>query len=206
VTGTAAAASGTGPEDPRVRVAATLKRLERTDVGILVVARPDAGRERAVQVARDAAMAAGRGPLLDEATKAARELVMASFARRGFSGTWAVADWSISTARAGDRVAVVAAFEEAVTAAVAEDLVDEETAGILRATSEELAMMTGAPEPGSLSQLARSPIAAVFLVTYIVGLSAIGVVLGSPIGVAVLVVGLGAAAIALSLRRSRGAN
>jgi hypothetical protein len=193
------------PDDPATRVAATLKRLERIDVGIVVVARPDAGRERAVARARDAAIAAGRGPLLDEAMGAARELVITAFARRGFSGTWAVLDWSISTARSGDRVAVGAAFEEAVVAAVVEDLVDEETTGTLRATSEEIALMTGLPEPGSLSQLARGrgPLGAILIATYIVGLSGIGIAIGSPGGVGLIVAGILLAAVVILVRRSR---
>lgn len=191
------------PDEPRTRVAAALKRLERVDVGIIVVAQPDVGRQRAIERARDAAIAAGRGPLLDEAASAARDLVMKSFARRGFSGTWAVLDWSISTARAGDRVAVVAAFEEAVTAAVVEDIVDEETAGTLRATSEEMAMMTGVLEPGSLPQLARGrgPLGAILIATYIVGLSGIGIAIGSPGGFGLVAVGIGLAAVVILVRR-----
>lgn len=182
-----------GDREAASRVAATLQRLERIDVAVVVVARPDAGRQRATDRARDAAIAAGRGTLLDEATTAARDLAMGAFARRGFSGTWAVADWSISTARAGDRVAVAAAFEEAVTAAVAEDVVDDETAGILRATSEELAMMTGVPEPGALSTLGASRAATTPGVIVLLGAAALfGLYVGSVTG---LVVGLAVGAL-----------
>jgi hypothetical protein len=137
----------------RERVAATLARLEHVDVEVVVVARPDAERRAAIARARDAARGAGRGPLLDEATAAARDLAIRAFSRRGFSGTWAAADWSISTSGPRDRAAVAAAFDEAVTAAVVEDLVDEETLTVLRATSDQLAAMTGVPQPGALSNV-----------------------------------------------------
>jgi hypothetical protein len=179
-----------------------LKRLERIDVAVVVVARPDAGRQRATERARDAAIAAGRGELLNEATTAARDLAIRAFARRGFTGTWAVTDWSISTSGAQDRVAVAAAFDEAATAAVTEDLLDEETVGTLRATSEELAMMTGAPEPGSLSALGSprstsAPAAVVLLI----GAALVGLAVGSVTG---LLVGFAIGALLLGLfARSR---
>ncbi|HEV8490584.1 MAG TPA: hypothetical protein VGQ58_12440 [Candidatus Limnocylindrales bacterium] len=181
------------PDEARTRVAATLKRLERIDVAIVVVARPDAGRQLAIERARDAAITAGRGVLLNEATRAARDLAMGAFARRGFSGTWAAADWSISAAGAPDRVAVAAAFDEAATAAVAEDLLDEETSGTLRATSEELAMMTGVPEPGALSTLGASRAATTPAVFVLLGAAALfGLYVGSVTG---LVVGLAVGAL-----------
>jgi hypothetical protein len=191
------------PDEPRARVAATLMRLERIDVAVVVVARPDAGRQRATERARDAAIAAGRGKLLEEARMAARDLAMRAFARRGFSGTWAVADWSISPAGAQDRVAVAAAFEEAATAAVAEDLLDEETAGTLRATSEELAMMTGVPEPGALSTLgASSATSTPAVIVLFVAAALFGLALGSVPG---LIVGLvvGALLVGRFARRRR---
>ncbi len=76
---------------------------------------------------------------------------MRSFARAGFSGTWAFTDMAMSVARAGDRVAAAAALEEAVTAAVVEDLVDAETLDVLRSTSDELGDLKGVPPPGSIA-------------------------------------------------------
>ena len=53
--------------------------------------------------------------------------MLKGFASAGFSGTWAMTEMSMSVASAADRVAAVHAFEEATVAAVAEDLVDEDT-------------------------------------------------------------------------------
>jgi hypothetical protein len=63
-----------------------------------------------------------------------------------------------SVASAADRVAAAAAFEEAATAAVVEDLVDDETLETLRETTDELTRSSTLPTPGSLSSLA-SPLA-----------------------------------------------
>lgn len=138
----------------RARVEALLERLARVELQVVVVAPPDATRLAARDRARDAAIVAGRGALLGEATWAAREVALRAFSRAGFSGTWAATDMAVSVATAGDRVAAAAAFEEAALAAVVEDLVDDETLVVLRSTSNELAEMTGMPSPGSLSALA----------------------------------------------------
>jgi len=137
----------------RERVAAVLERLERVQLGVIVVPPPDPVRLAARDRARDAAIVAGRASLLDEATEAARATAMRMFARAGFSGTWAATEMSASVARAGDRVAAAAAFEEATTAAVAEDLVDDETLDALRETADELSRSSAMPAPGSLATL-----------------------------------------------------
>jgi hypothetical protein len=144
----------------RARVDDLLERMSRVDLQVVVVAPPDAERVAARDRARAAAVAAGRAILFDEAAAAARETTLRAFARGGFSGTWAANDWSISVANANDRAAAAAAFEEAAMAAVVEDLVDEETLEVLRATVDELGRATGLPSPGSLSSLtARAGIA-----------------------------------------------
>jgi hypothetical protein len=137
----------------RERVGAVLDRLERVQLGVIVVAPPDRTTLDARHRARDAAFAAGRSGLLDEATEAARALALRSFARSGFSGTWAATEMSASVASAKDRLAAAAAFEGTVTAAVVEDLVDAETLEVLNATSDELASLSAVPSPGSLSSL-----------------------------------------------------
>ena len=125
---------GTGPGRGRgtSRVAALFEDAARVNLGVVVVAPPDATRESARDAATTAATVAGRGALLREATAAAREIVLKAFANAGFSGTWAVTEMSMSVATAADRVAAVAAFEEATVAAVAEDLVDADTLDVLR--------------------------------------------------------------------------
>ena len=123
----------------RERVRAVLEGVARINLGVVVVAPPDVTRMAARDVARSAASVAGRGPLLREALAAAREVVLNTFARSGFSGTWAATEMSMSVAGPTDRMAAAAAFEEAAMAAVVEDLdVDEETLDVLRSTSLEL--------------------------------------------------------------------
>ncbi len=141
----------------RERVRAVLEGVTRINLGVVVVAPPDATRMAARDVARTAASVAGRGPLLREAQAAAREVVLDTFARSGFSGTWAATEMSMSVAGPTDRMAAAAAFEEAAMAAVVEDLdVDEETLDVLRSTSLELTGLGGLPMPGSLSSIASS--------------------------------------------------
>jgi hypothetical protein len=140
-----------GTEAARVRVAALLERSNRIQLQVVVVAPPDAERRTARDSARIAAIAAGRGVLLDEAVAAARDQVMRTFARSSFSGTWAFTDMAMSVTRAEDRVAAASAFEEAAIAEVVEDLVDAQTLDVLRSTTDELGVMAGVPSPGSIA-------------------------------------------------------
>jgi hypothetical protein len=156
------------PGDPglaaaRARLGTELERLTRLDLQVAVVAAPDDRRLAARDRARVAAVAAGRGTLLDDATAAAQEVTRRAFAQGGFSGTWAATDMAVSVATAGDRTAAAAAFEEAAMAAVVEDLVDDETLDVLRSTSDELGDLTGLPQPGSIASF-TSPVAATLLI------------------------------------------
>ena len=141
----------------RERVAVLFERLAHVELGVVVVSAPNAVRRTALERARDAAIAAGRGGLLDEATEAARTTAFRMFSSAAFSGTWATTEMAASVASAADRVAAANAFEEAATAAVVEDLVDDETLETLRATTDELTRSGALPAPGSLSSLA-SPV------------------------------------------------
>jgi hypothetical protein len=142
-----------GEAAARERVGETLARFERVQLGVLVVAPPDATRREARARARDAAITAGRSELLAEAVQAARTTTARMFAGAGFSGTWAATEISASVATASDRAAAADAFEEAVTAAIVADLVDDDTREILEATSEELTRGGALPTPGSLASL-----------------------------------------------------
>ena len=139
--------------DPRDRVAVALDGLARINLQVVVLAPPDSTRMAARERARVAADHAGRSELFDDAVGAARDAAMRAFSRGGFSGTWAATDWSISVATAADRVAAAAAFEEAAMAAVVEDLVDDDTVEVLRASVGELGLASAMPSPGSLSAL-----------------------------------------------------
>lgn len=183
------------------RVATLLEQITKVELGIVVVAPPDAERMAARDRARAAAIAAGRGPLLEDAMRAARDVTMRSFARAGFSGTWAVTEMAASVTRSGDRVAAAAAFEEAAAAAAVEDLVDPETLETLRATSDVLGRATGLATPGSLTGFAE-PVAnaahgsfqvllAVFFVAVCVAVAAV-----VDLGFGLLVLAIGGVAIA----------
>ncbi len=143
-----------GVDEARARVAALLDSLARIDLQVVVVAMPDQIRKTARDQATEAAIIAGRGPLLYESTAEIRDVVIRLFARSGFTGTWAVTEMSVSVARARDRVAAAAAFEEAAMAAVVEDLVDAKTLEVLRATAGEIVGLKGIPSPGSLASFA----------------------------------------------------
>jgi hypothetical protein len=187
----------------RARVAALLDRLTRVNLNVVVVAPPDAERIAARDRARDAAIAAGRRELLAEATAAARDVAQRAFAQSGFSGTWAVSDWNISVASAQDRYAAAEAFEEAATAAVAEDLIDADTVDVLRGSLDHLSAMDRLPAAGSLSALTSSAVGRRGPVGVVVGLlvvAVIGLLWAGP-ALAVIVAVAGVALIAALDRR-----
>jgi hypothetical protein len=193
----------------RARVAALLDMLPMIDLQVVVVAMPDETRQAARDVAVNAAVAAGRGGLLDESTAAIREAVLEIFSRSGFSGTWALTDMAVSVTRAEDRVAAAAAFEEAAMAAVVEDIVDEETPDILRSTTAGLFELTGMPAPGSLSSFAspkigsaRGPIEVAVLIAYAIICVVIAALFSLGLGLLVLGAGLAVAAGLTRQRRS----
>ena len=199
-----------GVGSARARVVALLDALPRIDLQVVVVAKPDGTREAARDRATEAAILNGRGDLLYEATAAVRETVMRMFANAGFSGTWAVTDMAVSVTRADDRVAAAAAFEEAVIAAVVEDLVDAKTIDILRSTTGHLMQMTGVPTPGSLTSFAtpragaaRGPIEVAVLIAYAVICVVIAAIVDLGIGLLALALGLAIAAGLTSRRRAQ---
>jgi hypothetical protein len=115
---------------------------------------------------------------------------------------------AVSVTRAEDRVAAAAAFEEAAMAAVVDDLVDDETADILRSTTEGLVDMTGTPTPGSLASFASPPPGAVRGPIEIAALVAFGIVcvlIASivDLGIGLLVLAGGLALVAFVTRQRR---
>ena len=203
------APADSGATAARTRVASLLEQMTRVELQVVVVSSPDATRRAAAGRARDAAIIAGRGRLLRDAVEAAREATIRLFARGGYSGTWAVTDWSISVANAGDRAAAAAAFEEAAMAAVVEDLVDDETVQILRSTSDEFAHFKGMPIPGSLSAVAspvvgviRTPIQVAIVAAAVIVCAIVGFGVASVGGLVVVFFGIGIIA-ALARRSSR---
>jgi hypothetical protein len=193
------------------RVAALFEHAAHVNLGVVVVAPPDAIREAARDAATSAAVAAGREGLLNEATDAARDIVLKSFAGAGFSGTWAVTEMSMSVASASDRVAAVAAFEEATTAAVVEDLVDADTLEVLRSTWDELTSASAIPSPGSLSSIAspaagavRSPTQVAIVAVVVLACAVVGFAFAGYAGLILVFVGVGLVG-ALAGRSSRPA-
>jgi hypothetical protein len=194
--------TGTG-RDPGVkaasaRVAALFEHAARVNLSVVVVAPPDATRRSACDAATSAATAAGRDALLREAMAAARDIVLKGFASAGYSGTWAVTEMSMSVATASDRVAAVAALEEATIAAVAEDLVDAETLDILGATWDQISSSSAIPSPGALSSIAataagvdRSPIQVVILAGVVLVCAFIGFAYASYAGLIAVFLGVG---------------
>jgi hypothetical protein len=205
------ASSDPGAAAARARVAALFGDASRVNLGVVVVAPPDETRESARDAATDAAIVAGRNGLLREATAAAREIVLKSFASAGFSGTWATTEMSASVASAIDRVAAGMALEEATIAAVAEDLVDEDTLEILRLTWDELASSSAIPSPGALSSIAssttgtdRSPIQVAILAGVVLVCALIGFAFASYAGLIAVFLGVGVVG-ALTRRSSQPA-
>ena len=179
-------------------MAALFEGASRVNLGVVVVALPDATRETARDAATDAAIVAGRNALLREATTSAREIVLKSFSGAGFSGTWAVTEMSLSVASASDRVAAVAAFEEATIAAVVEDLVDADTVDILRLTWDEISSSSAIPSPGALSSIAstasavdRSPIQVAIVAGVILVCALVGFAVASYLGLIAVFLAVG---------------
>ena len=146
------------PEDPAIRDArerldALFDWATRVQLDVVVVAEPDQTRLAARDIAVQVAAQHGRTQLLVESVEAARDLVTRAFASSGYSGTWAVTDWSISVASSTDRVAAAAALEEAAVAMVVLDIADPETVEVLEATWDHLVSMRGLARPGDLSRL-----------------------------------------------------
>ena len=198
MTSTTATERDPGADAARARVAALFEDAGRVNLRVVVVAPPDATRESARDAATDAAIVAGRNALLREATAAAREIVLKGFASAGFSGTWAVTEMSMSVATAADRVAAVAAFEEATIAAVAEDLVDADTLDILGATWDQISSSSAIPSPGALSSIAataagsdRSPIQVAILAGVVLVCAFVGFAYGSYAGLIAVFLGVG---------------
>jgi hypothetical protein len=190
-------------------VSAFLARLRHVTVDVVVVGRRDATRSAALDRAVRAADAAGRRELLDDAWRRTRQMVMNAFAQRGFTGTWALTEWSVSVASARDRIAVVEAFEEAAAAAVTADLVDDETKELLEATAGSLEGMSHLPRAGALSEMTPATVRRHGVAGTVVAVAFGALLLGSGIAAAapvVLVAGMLLVAIGIVAQARRAAQ
>ena len=187
----------TAGQDPKVthRVGiflAQLDRLDREDLQRVGLQMPNASREAARDRAVDAAIAAGRRALLDNARRAVREGALGGYARAAYRPSWlGVLNWGVSAGRAEDRVAATLALEDAAIAAVAEDLlppddVDELTAAYSLLTRSA----TGGPPSESLPYaLSSRPGRLAALLFLVAAVFPIAVTMSVVIGPAALVAG-----------------
>jgi hypothetical protein len=201
-------APGTPDREAARRVEAVLQDLERLDLNVVVLPRPDDGSVDALHRARDAAIAGGRRELLDAATRDARDIALRAFSRSGFSGTWAATDMGASVVRADDRVAAATAFEAAATGAVVEDLVDADTLELLREPTDALRRTTGLPPPGALSNFTAGGRGSTngLQVAIAIGIVIAGVAVGylaGTLALGILVIVCGLAVLGLAGRASR---
>jgi hypothetical protein len=104
----------------------------------------------------------------------------------------------VDVGRDRNRVAAVAAFEEATVAAVADDLVDADTLDILGATWDQIASSSAIPSPGALSSIAatapggdRSPMQVAILAGVVLVCAFVGFAFGSYTGLIAVFIGVG---------------
>jgi hypothetical protein len=146
----------TGRDAAARRIERTMARAQHVDLTSLIVGLPGDAVEEARGKATDAAIMAGRGDLVAAARRDASAWVLQAFATRGYSGTWAWTEMSMSVARPKDRAAVAEGLADAVTADAVEDLVEPEIAETLRSTWSVVAESAAIPEPGAISGLTAS--------------------------------------------------
>jgi hypothetical protein len=145
-----------GADAARQRVATTLGRAERVELGRVVFGAAPAEVVDARRRALEAAAEAGRASLVEEARDAAGAFVTRAFAGQSFTGTWAVTEMAVSVARPTDRAAVAEALADAVTADVVEDLVDVDTIDPLRARMALIEASSAIPDTSSISNITAS--------------------------------------------------
>jgi hypothetical protein len=200
-TATAAAAA----KQRAARFLEDLDHLGIEDVG-LVSLPPDGAAERtpAREAAVAACTAAGLGPLLESTREKARTRVIRMYDRNMYQPTWAGLNWGRSLGTVEDRVAVAAAIEDAAIGTVATDVVAAEQAEALLEPMRLLVAMH--PDETPRSQFAGTRwTARVGAVLFLMFVAITAAILGAyfgPIGWAVALVIVVAAAIAILRDRS----
>jgi hypothetical protein len=166
------------------RLEAFLARLDRLgleDLRLLALPVPDA-EERAALLAEigEAAAAAGRTALVEEARERARGAIVTAYDRHVYDPTWVGLNWGRSLGTTKDRLGLMVAAEDAAMAAVMSDLIDEDLVASLAEPLERAAGMTGATTTPSLSLDRPGPqgwlLRIVFVFTAIVAIGATAVV------------------------------
>jgi hypothetical protein len=178
--------------------------IDREDLQRIALPLPDAARRAARDRAIEAATVAGHGDLLEEGRAEIRRRVIDEYAAAGYRPTWLGLNWSVSTGRPMDRVALAAALDDAAVAAIAADLIPADDIAELTWPYERLAgQATGGPPPESLAFALRSSsgrLAAAGFVVVVLGLSAF-LATGSEGLLAAIVAAIGL--LALVRRRAR---
>ena len=178
---------------------ATLKSavggLDREDVQRISLPLPDEPRRDALGRAVAAAAAAGRSDVLAGTRSALRHEALVRYRRAMLRPTWVGLNWGVSSGTVDDRMAIVAALDEAAVLAVTEDLLDEADRDVL-GWAPELLLDSAAhtTDPGSLAHvLPGAPTGRA-----VTAIAAIG---GAILGFGLLAAPIAAAAARLARRR-----
>jgi hypothetical protein len=191
-------------------VFAALELLDMTAFGrISLSLRAAEMRAATREAAARAAEAAGLGPMLDEARRAARDFVTNAFDNAPFRGIGIDLAESRSRPSVDDRVAAMLAVEDAVIAAVADPFLTDDDRSTLASPFETLrpSWDEGEPLPQALAErhvtVTRWSQYAVFVVL-VIG-SVVLLALGSGVGLFGLAAAIGIGLVALVVRgRSSG--
>jgi hypothetical protein len=149
--------------DARLRLEALFTRIDRLIPDDLAHAGlapgpDDDARAAARSRALDAAEGAGLGQLVDDAVAEARERVLRRWTDGLYRPSWVgMLNWGVSLGRAADRLAVVAAIEDAALAAVVDGMVDPDDRETLALDADHLlGLATGGPAEESLATALRA--------------------------------------------------
>jgi hypothetical protein len=178
-------------------------RLDRLANGDAQAPRPAVDQDHRAEVrevATEAAIKAGRGRLLADSRRAAREVALRRFGSRVFRPTWVGLNWGQSLGTVGDRVAAAEVFDDAAMGAVVADVEPELAAELMSGIDALESMNGGAPEQSlELALRRRSKLTRAFVAFLALGylgplfvgltdLGPLGVIAVTAIGVAIVVV------------------
>jgi hypothetical protein len=148
--------------DPEVvaRVERLFDRLDHLASGDTQAPLPavdQARRAEAREAATDAAIRTGRGRLLQESRRAAREVALRRFGSRVFRPTWVGLNWGQSMGTVEDRVAMAEVFDDAAIGAVITDIEPDLAADLLSGLEALESIAGGAAEQSFELALRRRP-------------------------------------------------
>jgi hypothetical protein len=176
--------------------------------------RDEAARAALLRDVVQAADAAGRTVLLEEARTRARDTVFRRYDAGGLHPTWGGLNWGISQGTIEDRVAIVEALEDAAAAAVVADLVTPDVVEALTLDAGLVVdMASGEASEGALARQTAPPAAGLRDTRgrWVVAGAAMGGLMGFGLGAAIggILGGLTGAAVAagivvLAVRRRPG--